>query len=485
MNPSQLDPRDAVSRRRFLASTAAGIALARAAQPAGETPAVRPNVVFVFADQWRAQATPFKDDPNVQTPFLARLAAESVNFTNAVSGCPVCTPYRASLMTGQSPLANGLFMNDVPLPGHAVTIAKVFKNAGYDTAYIGKWHLDGHGRSSYIPRERRQGWDYWKVLECTHDYNNSAYYADADEKLHWDGYDAIAQTRDAQQYISDHARAEKPFVLFLSWGPPHEPYQTAPEPYRQRFHPENLVLRPNVPPEAQEKARTELAGYYAHMAALDDCLAALEETLTSAGIAEDTIFVFTSDHGDMLGCQGRWKKQWPFEESIRVPFLLRYPAALGRQGRTLDAPIDAPDIMPTLLGLCGVPAPDSVEGLDFSGYINGGPRPGDGTAVIMCPQPFGQVARKHGGREYRGIVDGQYTYVRDLGGPWLLYDNANDPCQLQNRCNDPAMADVQARLDAQLIARLAQRNDEFLPGRVYIERFGYTVDDTETVPYQP
>lgn len=477
------------SRRHFLASTAAGVSLfhvaALAAEPSGGKSPVKPNIVFVFADQWRAQATPYRLDPNVETPCLARLASESVNFVNAVSGCPVCTPYRASLMTGQSPLTNGVFMNDVPLPDDAVTIAEVLAAAGYSTAYIGKWHLDGHGRSSFIPRERRQGWDYWKVLECTHNYNNSPYYANTDEKLFWDGYDAIAQTRDAQQYISDHAGGAKPFVLFLSWGPPHAPYETAPEKYRKRFRAESIVLRPNVSDSVQEKARKDLAGYYAHMAALDDCLAALDRTLAETGIADNTIFVFTSDHGDMLGCQGVWKKQWPYEESVRVPFVLRYPALLGREPRELDAPIDAPDIMPTLLGLCGVPVPDTVEGLDYSGYIKGGPNPGDGTAVVMCPQPFGQVSRKHGGREYRGIVDGRYTYVRTLEGPWLLYDNKEDPYQLRNLCNEPAMAAVQAKLDAHLNERLAQRKDEFLPGPVYIERFGYTVDETETVPYKP
>ena len=102
-------------------------------------------------------------------------------------------------------------MNDVPLSPDAITLGKVFKQGGYDTAYIGKWHVDGHGRSSFIPRERRQGFDYWKVLECTHNYNNSFYYGDTPEKLTWEGYDAIAQTQDAQRYIREHARAEKPF----------------------------------------------------------------------------------------------------------------------------------------------------------------------------------------------------------------------------------------------------------------------------------
>lgn len=126
-------------------------------------------------------------------------------------------------------------MNDVPLSPEAVTLAKVLRQEGYDTGYIGKWHVDGHGRSNFIPRERRQGFDYWKVLECTHTYTNSFYYADGPVKLKWEGYDAITQTRDARQYLRDHARSSKPFFLFLAWGPPHDPYQTAPEHYRALY----------------------------------------------------------------------------------------------------------------------------------------------------------------------------------------------------------------------------------------------------------
>ncbi|MHC4388057.1 MAG: sulfatase-like hydrolase/transferase, partial [Planctomycetota bacterium] len=127
----------------------------------------RPNVVFLLADQWRAQATGYSGDPNAVTPALDALAKESVNLTNAVSGCPVCCPYRASLMTGQYPLTHGVIMNDVQLGSRAVSMAEVYKSAGYDTAYIGKWHLDGRGRSSFIPKDRRQGFEYWKVMECT------------------------------------------------------------------------------------------------------------------------------------------------------------------------------------------------------------------------------------------------------------------------------------------------------------------------------
>ena len=205
-----------------------------------------PNVVLIFADQWRAQAFGYAGDPNVQTPNLDALARRSVNCTHAVSGCSVCSPARASLLTGQYPLTHGVFVNDVELGQDATSIAQAFSAGGYDTAYIGKWHVNGRGRSSYIPPERRQGFEYWKVLECTHDYNHSAYYAgDSDEQLVWEGYDALAQTRDAQAYLRN--RGTNPFLLVLSWGPPHAPYHTAPEEYQAMYDPATITLRPNVP----------------------------------------------------------------------------------------------------------------------------------------------------------------------------------------------------------------------------------------------
>jgi len=471
----------------FTAASAGKLLSARAQAGAGSAPARRrPNVVFVFADQWRAQATGYAGDPNALTPNLDKLATAGVNLTTAVSCCPVCTPYRASLLTGQYPLTTGLFLNDLYLSEDAVSIAEVFASAGYDTGYIGKWHVDGHGRSSFIPRQRRQGFDYWKVMECTHSYNKSAYYADADEKLQWDGYDAIAQTRDAQRYIAAHARghAAKPFLLMLSWGPPHNPYETAPEQYRKLFaDADKIKLRPNVPAKALPGARKDLQGYYAHCAALDACVGDLCKTIAESGIEDDTIFVFTSDHGDMLGSQGEHRKQRPWDESIRVPFLLRYPDACGRGGKTIDMPFNTPDIMPTLLGLAGIAPPKTVEGTDFSGVLTGS-RPADNdAALICCIAPFGEWTRPAGGREYRGLRTRRYTYVRDLKGPWLLYDNQADPYQQTNLVGLPAHADLQKTLDAQLNQVLAARKDKFLPGGDYINQRGYKTNAQGTVGY--
>lgn len=449
----------------------------------------RPNVVYVFADQWRAQDIGYAGNNQVKTPHIDALAAQSVSFSNAVAGIPVCCPARACLLTGQHALTHGVFVNDVHLADEAVSIAKLFKAEGYDTAYVGKWHVDGRGRSNYIPPESRQGFDYWKTLECTHDYNNSRYYAgDSDQPLQWQGYDAIEQTKDVQEYIRDRSRSESsesdsPFLLVLSWGPPHAPYETAPAAYRKLYDTAAVELRPNVPPEMAEEARKWIAGYYAHCTALDDCLGELLQTLEEEGLAENTIFVFTSDHGDMLGSQGEVKKQRPWEESIRVPFLLRWPSRFGWEGRKVDAMLDTPDILPTLLSMCEIQIPSSVEGQDFSATFEGGEDPSGGAALIYCPHPFGQFLRQDGGREYRGLRTRNHTYARDLAGPWLLYDNEADPYQLVNLIDHPDVQSLQAELEELLQRKLSERGDWFLRGESYIEKWNYTLDETGTVPF--
>ena len=471
--------------RSFTRLLVIGVCLVRCQIVAEAKLASRPNLLIVIADQWRYEAFGYAGNLDVKTPNLDRLQRQSVHFTHAVSGMPVCSPMRASFHTGQRPLTHGVFLNDVPLNPDAASLGKSLRAAGYDTGYIGKWHVNGDGRSNSIPPERRQGFDYWKVLECTHDYSNSFYYAGGSEKLKWEGYDAIAQTRDVQQYLRDRAKSPRPFALLLAWGPPHDPYFTAPEKYRALYDPDKITLRPNVPESARDQARKILAGYYAHCTALDDCIGDLRYTLAETGLDENTLILFTSDHGDMLGSQGLYKKQKPYDESIRVPMLFHWPKGLSLKHRALNAPINSEDLMPTLLGLCGVPIPKSVEGLDYSKYLRGGRNPGDGATVISCASPFGEFVRGAGGREYRGLRDTRYTFVRDLNGPWLLFDNQTDPYQTNNLVNQPARAGLQARLDAALQRKLKLQHDQFLPGDAYIKQWGYTVDAKGTVPYTP
>jgi arylsulfatase A-like enzyme len=464
-----------MERRQFLAGA---LALGINAKMPGNM-SKRPNVLYVLADEWRAQATGYAGDPNVHTPVLNRFARESVNLSQAISGLPVCCPHRASLMTGQYPLTNGVFINDVPLAPKGTTLGEAFQRAGYHTGYIGKWHLygspDGHygRRLSYIPPDKRFGFEYWKACECTHDYNHSLYYEGEDSTpKYWPGYDAIAQTADACGFIEREKQSVQPFFLTLSFGPPHFPYATAPEQYRSMFADRDIALRPNVPLSRRVQATRLLRGYYAHMAALDDCMDRLLSTLERSGLAENTIVIFTSDHGDMMLSQGLTTKLYPWEESLRVPFLLRYPQRLSPKGRELDIAFNSPDIMPTLLGLCEITIPAGVQGTDFSGLLLGhAVKDLPESAFINLPASFSE-ARRYGFAAYRGVRTKSHTYVRSLDGPWLLYDNRLDPYQMHNLCNQPASRDTQAELEHQLQEWLARLGDEFLPSEVYLKRAG-------------
>ena len=445
----------------------------------------RPNVLILLTDQWRAQATGYAGDPNINTPYLDSLAVLSVNFKNAVSGMPVCSPFRASLLTGQRPLTHGVFMNDVQLDTNAVTMAKVFAKEGYETGYIGKWHLDGHGRLQNVPPgKRRQGFEFWKGNECTHDYNASIFYSNDDpERKIWEGYDTFEQTDAALAYIGDQKTSKNPFLLVVSYGTPHAPYHTAPEEYRNRFDPKKIVLRENVPDRMKEQAKKDLAGYYAHIAALDDMIGKVIGNLKDTGQLENTVIVFTADHGDLLGSHGAYKKQQPYEESARVPMLFHIPKNLNIATGEREALMNSEDIMPTILSICDIPIPDTVEGIDYRPYLEGKAKVGD-TTLLTCVQPFGQWNKvQHGAREYRAIKTKQYTYVRDMKGPWLFFDNTKDPYQMDNLVGKSEYASLQKEINQKLTEMLRKTVDEFLSGNEYLEKWGYPVDDTGTVPY--
>jgi arylsulfatase A-like enzyme len=430
-----------------------------------------------MADEWRAQAFGYAGDTNARTPTFDRFAGESLNFTEAVSSCPVCCPARASLMSGQYALTHGVYINDVPFEPKTKTLAEVFRDSGYSTAYIGKWHLygspDGHygRREAYIPPDKRFGFDYWKVGECTHNYNHSFYYeGDDPTKKYWPGYDAIAQTEDASRFILEHSKSEKPYFLMLSWGPPHFPLNSAPEQYKNLYENKEIALRPNVAPNKKAEAIEDLRGYYAHIAALDDCFKRLLETVEASGTSNDTIIVFTSDHGDMMESQGLTAKLYPWEESARIPLLIRYPDNHGRTGKRSHAPVSTPDIMPMILGLSKLPIPDGVQGTNYCAGPSVSANTGSSkTAFLNMPVPI-TTARNYGIAEYRGVRSATHTYVRSIHGPWLLYDNKRDPYQMENLCNHPDSKHIQAEMEGELNVWLKALKDDFLPANTYLER---------------
>lgn len=449
----------------------------------------QPNVIFVLADQWRSDAVGYAGNMDVLTPNLDRLSKESLIFENAVTVMAVCAPWRASFLTGQYPLTNGVFYNDKPLPNEALTLAEIYKERGYQTGYIGKWHLNGHGRDEHpfsardrpVPKDRRQGFDYWKVREVTHDYNNSYYFDEDDQKQTWEGYDAFPQTDSAISYIKKNK--DNPFFIMLSWGPPHNPYHTAPEEYRKLYDPAKITLRDNVPEELQDSARQIIANYYAHITALDKAIGDILEAVEKEGLSENTIIVFTSEHGDMLFSKGVLRKQRPYDESIKVPMLIRYPEKLTKP-RKITGPINTPDLLPTLLGLSGINVPKTVEGEDFSKpLIQGKDITNDG-ALIMLPVPFHEWQFLNGGREFRGIRTDRYTYVKDLAGPWLLYDNQKDPFQLNNLADVPQYKNLQDSMENVLQSKLKKTKDEFFPADYYMTKWNYLYDNKDSIRNQ-
>jgi arylsulfatase A-like enzyme len=199
-------------------------------------------------------------------------------------------------------------------------------------------------------------------------------------------------------------------------------------------------------------------------------------------VSKNTIFVFTSDHGEMLGSQGQrpFEKQRPWDESIRVPFLLSYPAVTGQKGRIVRAPINTPDILPSLLSLSGVEIPASIEGEDLSGLITGKAKDEDRAALVMSVYPF---AGYYGGKAFRGIRTIRYTYARSTDGPWLLYDNETDPYQMKNLIGKATHADLQKELEGKLQAKLTKTGDTFVSKQEYLKKWGYTVNGSGCIPY--
>lgn len=441
----------------------------------------KPNVIYILTDQWRASAFGYSGDLNVKTPHIDQFAKETVNFSNAVSVSPVCTPYRASLLTGRYPTSTGMFLNDLYLPDNELCMAEIFKSAGYNTAYLGKWHLDGHGRSNNVAPERRQGFDFWKASECSHDYLKEPYYENnLPEIKYWEGYSPFAISKEAQKYLTDHAGSKSPFLLFVSISTPHFPHGTAPEEYKNLYPGSALKLAPNVPAEMMQLTLKELQGYYGHCTATDKAVGELIAKIKDLGLMDNTIVVFTSDHGEMMGAHGvkPMTKQLAWDESIRVPFLISYPGIGKNKGMDIKAPINTPDILPSLLGMAGIPIPQSIEGEDLTALIKTPDPELDRTALIMQVYPFGGVIVEH---EYRGIRTRQYTYVCSPEKVTMMFDNLKDPYQLDNLAGKPDYLKLQSKLDEKLHLALAKIGDEpFKAREFYLKKWNLKLNSKDS-----
>ncbi|MDP8981701.1 MAG: sulfatase [Acidobacteriota bacterium] len=393
-----------LTRRQFVLT---GTAAAFAQAPPPEAPHRQPNVLFLLADQWRAQAMPGAA-PGLHAPNLGRLATEGLQFNRCYATYPLCAPSRASLLTGRYPHACGVINDSSPLPPDQPSLARELKSAGYRTGYIGEWHLDGAPTPGFVPPgPRRHGFDYWAAFNRGNRYYDSLYFRDRPEAVRVSGFEPDDQTALAIEFLKQNRAL--PFFLYVSWGPPHPPRAVKLENLEVR-------LRANVPEELEERAREGYAGYYALCSAIDVNIGRLLVALDERGLARDTIVVFTSDHGDMLTSHGLEDKNVPYEESARVPLVLRYPARIAAGG--VDHRVSSNvELMPRILTLCGL----EVE--------NGGGR----TESIYAQGKLGEKD------EWRMLVRGLDKLVIDREFKVTAqYNLGADPYELENLAGEAA-----------------------------------------------
>ena len=442
------------------------------------------NVVFLLADQLRAASLPAYGERQIETPNIDRLAAEGVTFDNAVSTCPICSPYRSMLVTGRHPQTTGHVINFVDARCDEISVGDAFRHAGYRTAWVGKWHLnvggwpggamdEGGEGPSYIPEGRpRMGFDHWRTYNFHEEYFNGWVNKDNWFNERWDGYETEALNRYAFEFMD--SVGDEPFCLFIS---PHQPHKTccgpsAPDDCYARL-PAELTLPENVPEAEREKAIAEYRDYLAMTLAIDDMVGELLDYLDRTGRAQDTLLVFTSDHGSQFGAHGlgAWEKGYIYEESLHVPLIVRGPEAALQGGLRRDTLIAPPDFFPTLCGLCGVPVPRTVEGRDLSAAMRGEDGAPEQDAVLamgfirnLCF--LDPPSRMTGGRQpWRGVRTKTHTYVRYLDGRAELYDLTHDPLQMRNLAGQADVKDLEQRMEATLKALLRERHDDLVsPG---------------------
>ncbi len=436
----------------------------------------RPNILFVFSDQHRWCDLGCYGNPAVISPNLDRFASEGLRFSHGISNAPVCVPARGTLLTGLYALHHGAITNDLPVKPEVESVACALNRSGYHTGYIGKWHLGGTPRDRYIPRDERLGFEEWKVCNCSHDYLKSHYFDEDNVRHEIDGYDAAEYTSLAMDFIRRNRGS--PWGLWLSWGPPHDPYFAVPKHYLDLYQDKNIPLRDNVPNKivdrldkpcwTRETVRENLKGYYAQITALDEQFGRLLAVLKETGQLDNTLIIYTSDHGDMLGGQGWTNKQLPYEESIRVPLMARLPGVIPRG--VCDGMIGQTDLPVSLMGLLGCPL-SAPDGRDLQRLFRTGKEDGLETCYIYDLVPCHQSMWR-GTDAWRGVRTTKFTYACHADGtPWILYDNEADPLQQNNLVGVPAFDALRERLHG-LTVDFAQRYDVLQPWPKLLDYFG-------------
>jgi arylsulfatase A-like enzyme len=436
----------------------------------------RPNIIFFFTDQQRWDTCGCYDGASAAmgvTPNLDRMAAEGVRFEHAFTCQPVCGPARACLQTGKYATEVGCFKNNIALPLDETTIAHRLSGAGYEVGYIGKWHLASDAEHNYrtvaVPPERRGGYsDYWlaaDVLEFTsHGYDGFLFDGEMN-RVDFTGYRVDRVTDFVLEYLRTRT-GERPFFLFLSYIEPHHQNDRdcyeGPDGSKERFAdftpPRDLADSP-----AQGDWRENYPDYLGCVHSLDAGLGRIRDLLAELGIADDTLILYTSDHGSHFRTRNAEYKRSCHEACIRVPMVARGPGFLG--GKVVDHLVSLIDVPPTILAAGGAATPAAMRGRPLQTLADGG-------SADWPDDVFLQISEDHIGRAIRtrrwkysvwvpsddkwsgGRQPGSDAYVEQC-----LYDLDADPHELNNLVTDPRLADVRRELRGRLVERMAEAGE--------------------------
>ncbi|MCP4709541.1 MAG: sulfatase [Planctomycetes bacterium] len=455
----------------------------------------RPNLVFVFPDQMRGQAMGFLGEEPVITPCLDAFAGESLVLPQGVSNYPVCSPYRGMLMSGKFPHKNGVLANcNTNGAQHGYELKEdercwsdILKDQGYSLGYIGKWHLDSPYKphvdtsnnsenfawNEWCPPERRHGFDFWCAYGTYDRHMRPMYWRTNDTR---EGFSYVDQwgpefeADTAIKYITneggEYREDGKPFALVVSMNPPHTGYSMFPKRYLQHYEhltTDELCIRPNIPPADTNMGRNyrrDIRNYFAMITGVDEQFGRILEALKEQGLEEDTIVVFTSDHGNCLGIHNKITKNNHYEESMRVPFIIRWPGKI--KPRKDDLLFSGLDIYSTLLDMMGLAGeiPADVDSVSRAGIFlnNRGERP---RSQWYMHVPYGEPQY-----DRRGVRTHTHTLMvqksKDEPTEIVLHDNVNDPYQLENAAEENP--EVVKTLIAELETWLKKYDDPWLTG---------------------
>jgi len=463
-----------LSRRDFLASTAV---LAAPLRATGR----KFNILFLMVDEMRWDAMSWMKHPVAETPNLDRIARQGVGFTSSYTASPVCSPARACAFTGRYAHVHGVVSNGVPAHAGEIFLPSILKHYGYHTAISGKLH--------YTPVEYDYGFDqFWSFSAegptpelgytafLRRKYGSPAKWPKVEGTCPWPD-DPLGQdvglykypredfetewiTDRSLDYLRSRRGKQQPWFLFTSYLKPHSP-SVEPEPYFSKYDPARMPV-PKLPPDAREQRKKQTgqsrrqyvddeqmmrrmsAIYYGSINHVDNQIGRILQELEKLGMADDTLILFTADHGNMLGDRGRWFKGLQYEGSAHVPLLWKGPKGSPENaGRIVEKPVDTTDLAPSILETAGLPIPEGVQGRSFVKLARG-------QDTIWKPRVYSQLRSGM-------MLDATWKFIDnspnlDGSGPFELFDLRNDPREEHNLAGDPKQSGRIATYQKELAA---------------------------------